>query len=116
MAAPKGHNFNPRGRGKGTPNKATVNAREAIARLVDGNAHRLNKWLDQIAAENPLDAFRCFMDICEYHIPKLARTEITGKDGEKLQINVVAGFGKPVIEAEFQEVKQIESKVNDENS
>lgn len=70
------------GRSKGTPNKATLQAREAIARFVDGNAHRLNGWLDEIAAnDGPKAAFQCFSDLIEYHVPKLARTEITGKDG-----------------------------------
>jgi hypothetical protein len=69
------------GRPKGLPNKATQNARDAIARLVDGNAHRLEGWLDEIAADEkqgPIAAWRCMMDVIEYHIPKLARTEING--------------------------------------
>lgn len=71
---------------KGIPNKATANAREAIARLVDGNAGRLQEWIDQIAEqEGPLAAWRCFMDVVEYHIPKLARTEHTGADGGAVQ-------------------------------
>ena len=113
MAAPKGHNFNPRGRGKGTPNKATVNAREAIARLVDGNAHRLNKWLDQIAAENPLDAFRCFMDICEYHIPKLARTETDNKI--TIDINLVTSAREKfyAMKSAKMDPPMIEQKPND---
>ena len=71
------------GRGN-TPNKATKNAREAISRLVDGNTHRLEGWLDEIAAKDPAAAWRCMMDVIEYHIPKLARTEVTGKDGADL--------------------------------
>ena len=66
------------GRPKGSPNKATANAREAIAAFVDGNAPRLAGWLDEIAADDPAAAFRCFMDVVEYHVPKLARTEISG--------------------------------------
>lgn len=70
------------GRAAGTPNKATAQAREAIARLVDGNAPRLQEWLDQIAEDKgPLEAWRCMMDVIEYHIPKLARTEVTGEGG-----------------------------------
>ncbi len=75
------------GRARGTPNKATLNARQAIADFVDGNAHRLQGWLDQIAADpklGPQAAIRCFNDLVEYHVPKLARTELTGKDGEHL--------------------------------
>lgn len=73
------------GRPKGLPNKATQTAREAIAKFVDGNADRLAGWLDEIAAESPEKAFRAFMDVVEYHVPKLARTELTGKDGGAVQ-------------------------------
>jgi vacuolar-type H+-ATPase subunit E/Vma4 len=66
------------GRKTGAPNKATQEAREAIARFVDGNAHRLQDWLDQIADENPERAFNLFQSVIEYHVPKLARTEING--------------------------------------
>lgn len=78
-----------KGRKPGVPNKATANAREAIARLIDGNADRLQGWLDQIAEEQgPEKAVRCFTDLLEYHVPKLARTEVTGKDGEPQQHQV----------------------------
>lgn len=68
-------------------NKTTANAREAIARLVDGNAERLQEWLDQIAEQDgPQAAWRCMMDVIEYHVPKLSRTEHTGADGGPIQI------------------------------
>lgn len=76
------------GRPKGTVNKATQNAREAIARFVDNNAGRLEGWLDQIAEKDPEAAFDAVMKVAEYHIPKLQRSEITGKDGEKLNITI----------------------------
>ena len=70
------------GRQAGTPNKATQAAREAIARFVDGNSDKLQEWLEQIAEEKgPQAAFECFASMVEYHVPKLARTETTGKDG-----------------------------------
>ena len=69
----------------GVPNKATANAREAIARFVDDNAGRMQEWLDQIAeTDGPLAAFRCLQDVLEYHIPKLARTELTGREGQDI--------------------------------
>lgn len=87
------------GRAAGTPNKATAQAREAIASFVDGNAHRLQEWLDQIArgvpgkeageylvAPSPVKAFELFQSVIEYHIPKLARTEHTGEGGGPLRI------------------------------
>ena len=77
------------GRPKGCANKSTSNAREAIARFVDGNAHRVQQWLDAIAKENgPLMAFRCYTDMIEYHVPKLSRTELTGKDDGPVQVTI----------------------------
>ena len=77
------------GRPKGLPNKTTVAAREAIARFVDGNADRLQGWLDEIAADQgPAAAFKCFADLLEYHVPKLARTELTGADGGPQELKI----------------------------
>lgn len=81
-----GKSGNPNGKPKG-PNKATGKAREAIAQFVDANADRLVGWLDAIAEDDPRDAFNCFMSVVEYHIPKLARSELTGKDGKDLNIH-----------------------------
>lgn len=79
-----------KGRKAGVPNKATAHAREAIARFVDDNAPRLQAWLDEIAKKDgPKAAFACVLDLLEFHIPKLARTELTGKDGQAVQIQKV---------------------------
>ena len=70
-------------------NKTTIQAREAIARFVDGNADRLQGWLDEIAADQgPVAAFKCFSDLLEYHVPKLARTEVTGADGGPQELKI----------------------------
>ena len=95
------------GRTVGTPNKATAEARQAIAAFVDGNAHRLTGWLDQVAEgvkkpvvddegevvdyeyvvpPNPAKAFDMFQSVVEYHIPKLARQEHVGNDDKPLVI------------------------------
>jgi hypothetical protein len=71
------------GRVAGVPNKSTALAREAIAKFVDGNSHKLQQWLDEIAMNEKLGpkvAFDCFMQVAEYHVPKLARTEHTGDE------------------------------------
>jgi hypothetical protein len=83
------------GRAKGSINKATRDARQAIAAFVDSNAHRLQGWLDKIAegvpkrdakgktipgefeiSPNPEKAFVLFQSVIEYHIPKLGRVDV----------------------------------------
>lgn len=86
------------GRPKGIPNKSTMLAREAIAQLVDGNASRLQAWLDAIANDEkhgPAVAFKLLMDVMEYHIPKLARTEHTGDGGGEIKASLSVTFVKP---------------------
>lgn len=67
--------FKSGGRQPGSANKATLEAREAIAAFVNNNAERLQEWLDAIADENPEKAFTLFQSVIEYHVPKLARNE-----------------------------------------
>ena len=87
MAFKKGESGNPAGKPVGALSAAKKNAREAIARLVDVNSERMQEWLDQIAEKDgPMAAWRCMNDVIEYHIPKLSRTEMTGKDGKDLPV------------------------------
>jgi len=83
------------GRVAGQPNKATSDARASIALFVDGNAHRLNGWLDMVAngtddvKPNPVKAFEMFQSLVEYHVPKLARAEVSGPDGGAIKLENV---------------------------
>lgn len=120
------------GRLPGVPNKATAAAREAIAKFVDGNAHRLQKWLDEVAdgkpmlnAEgqqifdddgrpmwvvppNPEKAHNMFQSVIEYHVPKLARSEMTGANGGP--ISVAAIDLKGLSDEELEQVQRLMSK------
>lgn len=80
------------GRAVGTPNIATRDARKAIAAFVDGNAHRLVEWLDEVAAENPAKAFELFQSVIEYHVPKLQRTEVAGDPNNPLKAHLEVTF------------------------
>ncbi len=93
-------------RPKGSPNKATADARKAIAAFVDDNASRLQDWLDQVAngvpdneepgkylvAPNPQKAFELFQSVVEYHVPKLARTEVVGDPDNPLKTSLEVTF------------------------
>lgn len=83
---------------KGKPNRFKQEARLAIARFVDRNAHKLHRWLNEVSEgrrepdvtledgtvipgkwivlPNPEKAFMLFQSIIEYHVPKLSRREV----------------------------------------
>jgi hypothetical protein len=83
---------NSRGRPKGSPNRATADVRAAIAAFAEGNAHKLQDWLDRVAdgsggvKPDPAKAADLYLRAIEYHIPKLARTEVTGDGGGPVEI------------------------------
>ena len=81
------------GRPKGMPNKATSKVREAIAELLDRNAGNMDRWLNEVAEKDPYKALDLMQKLSEYHIPKLARTEVTGRDGEAQEM-VIRWGGK----------------------
>ncbi len=82
------------GRPKGMPNKATSKVREAIAELLERNASNMDRWLNEVADKDPYKALDLMQKLSEYHIPKLARTEVTGKDGEAQEMIVRWGGKK----------------------
>ena len=92
MAQKKGQTGNPAGRPKGAVNRATANAREAIASFVEGNADKLTVWLERMAEDDPKAAFAAFMSVVEYHIPKLARTEHAGDAENPIQHSLKVEF------------------------
>ena len=77
----------PKGGGsrKGKPNKATADVRAAVALLAQRNIEKLEGWLNRAARKQPAKAADLLIRVLEYHIPKLARTEVTGMDGGPLQ-------------------------------
>jgi len=78
--------------GKRGPNKATVQVREAIAIFAEANVDRLQGWLDEIASnekQGPAVAARLYLDLLEYHVPKLARTEMKHEGEVGLTVNIL---------------------------
>lgn len=75
------------GRAAGTPNKATIEFRQTVQKVLEDNASNVGKWLSMVAegyGENkpdPAKALDLLSKLAEYAAPKLNRTEHTGKDG-----------------------------------
>ena len=58
----------------------TREARRAIATFVDGNADRLQMWLEEVYSEHGAKAaLEAFSGFVEYHVPKLSRVEHKGE-------------------------------------
>jgi molecular chaperone DnaK (HSP70) len=89
-------NINRAGRKKGTKNKNTKLIREAYQKLTEDNLENMNRWLMQTAQEDPAKAMDLMLKLSEYIIPKLARQEITGQDGEDLFKDIKFSFGPDI--------------------
>jgi hypothetical protein len=73
---------------QGKPNKSTQDVREAIALIAQRNVGNFETWIGQVAATDPYKAADLFLKAIEYHIPKLARSEITGKNGGDIMVHI----------------------------
>ena len=80
------------GRRKGSVNRATQSVREMISMVAEQNAPKFAEWLQTVALgdgkqvkPDPGKAAELYLKAIEYHIPKLARTEVSGTDGGPIQ-------------------------------
>jgi hypothetical protein len=71
---------------KGKPNKATADVREAFRRLIEGNSGNLESWLKRVARKNPSKALEVVGKLAEFIVPKLARTEVSGPNGQPIAV------------------------------
>jgi hypothetical protein len=94
------------GREPGAPNKITSEVRQALSLVYQGKVEQLSKWIQETAdgfdaihflsdgtechylERNPSKAAELMVRIAEYFVPKLAATQLTGQDGEKLAVTV----------------------------
>lgn len=93
-------NINRNGRRKGTLNKNTKQIREAYQKLTEENLDNMSIWLSQIAGDDPAKAMDLMLRLSEYIIPKLARQELVGNDGEDLFKDVKFSFGPDINDKE----------------
>lgn len=88
-----GQSGNPQGRKKGVPNKSTTKIKEAYHLLLENNLDNMSDWLAKIAEKNPKDAVDLMLKLSEYILPKLARQEVVGNNGDDLFKNIKFEFG-----------------------
>lgn len=89
-------NINRQGRKPGSKNRATKEIREAYQKLTEDNLENMSIWLSQIAGDDPAKAMDLMLRLSEYIIPKLARQEMVGNEGQDLFKNVKFQFGPDV--------------------
>ncbi len=86
-------NINRSGRPKGSRNVINKVIEEQFANVLENRLPDLERWISQTAAENPAKAADLLMRLSERFLPILARTELTGKDGEALFKDLKFNFG-----------------------
>jgi len=88
-----------RGRPAGTPNRTTIEFKDAVNRVLNHAAPKMVGWLDDVASGNiedggkresdPGKALDLLAKLAEYVAPKLNRTEVSGPDGGPVQVTSV---------------------------
>lgn len=74
------------GRPKGSPNKVTQSIRDKFRRFVEYNFETIQDDFDKL--KNPKDRLYYMVNIAEYVLPKLQRTEIAGDQDQPLEISM----------------------------
>lgn len=75
------------GRTKGTPNKETQPIKEKFNQLLSSYSVE-QMTTDLMSIENPAERMKIILGLAEFIIPKMARTEVTGEDGEAVQFKI----------------------------
>lgn len=68
--------------------------REVIKGIAERNAPQFEEWLLSIAKDDPYKAATLFLSMIEYHIPKLARSEVNANMNHQNLASVLASIGK----------------------
>jgi len=69
---------------KKTKHKITQDIQKAYKMVIENNISNFEKWIKDIAEDDPVKAFEIIIKLSGYVIPKLARTEFTGEDGKPI--------------------------------
>lgn len=75
--------------------KDIATVRKAIAKFSVDNAHKVEKWMERVAEEDPAKAIDLYTKLLEYHIPKLARVDSKVQHQGNVQFTVNTGIPAP---------------------
>ena len=64
------------GKVAGVPNKITRDLRLCFSQLLESKVDQMSEWFDRVAISDPDKALTLMLQLAEYHMPKLSRTEI----------------------------------------
>jgi len=79
------------GRKVGTPNRATKDIREAFKKLVEDNIDNFDKWIKNVAMEDPNKAMQLILDVSERILPKLKSVEASIENKGEIKITIKRG-------------------------
>lgn len=85
MPFEKGHKHSP-GRTKGVGNKTTNKLRSFLMDFAEMNKEKMQEDLDKL---EPKDRLNTMLNLFEYCLPKLQRTELVSDDGNGFTLKVV---------------------------
>lgn len=89
--AKKGEVRNPNGRGN-SPNKVTMEFKEAVNNLINFATPQMVDWLTLVAAEDPNKALDHVYKFAQFGYPLLQRTALTNSEGG--DIVFIPAFGR----------------------
>lgn len=103
----KGEKRPGQGRPKGCANKATVEFRETVQKLMDDNRENVGRWLTLVAEgdgtdtgkPDPAKALDCLVKLAEFAAPKLGRVVVAGDPDNPVEVNATVGLPESVASA-----------------
>jgi len=94
---------NVNGRPKGAPNKTTAEIKEIITRIVGNQLDRLEKDLDKVREDDPIEAMKLATKLIDYVLPKQTKMELDGQLTQRVEKVII-------------EIKKNDSKHTDDSN
>jgi len=104
------------GRPKGLVPRNVTEIREAFQKLITDNLENMSRWLDEVAEQSPEKALNIMDKFGEYTLPKLQRVELSGIDGDDINmknntsISLTVNDESKLLLAKMQESKSKDSE------